>query len=247
MRRWQGFEFGDQRWVPRFLRRYLHELLTVQTETFYLPLVPKMQQWLKQGGIFQVVDLASGAGGPWGALLPPLRAMFPELQLLHTDLHPPTSKNGGWHPWSVDLRRPSTWPLGGLTLFTGFHHLPPDQALAFLQEVIQQKCPLFLAEFTERRWPRVWGMLLSPLAVWLHTPRVRPASFGRIFFTYFFPLVPLIYLWDGAVSHARTYTAAELTTWMNTLAPVGSQWQVATVPHQTAGLTLTVLTYLPAK
>ena len=53
-------------------------------------------------------------------------------------------------------------------------------------------------------------MLLTPFAVWLMTPFMRPFRWSRLLLTYPLPLVPLTCLWDGIVSQLRAYTADEL-------------------------------------
>jgi hypothetical protein len=70
--------------------------------------------------------------------------------------------------------------------------------------------PLLAAEAVERSAVGLLGVLLSPLAVWLVTPFLRPVSIPRLVFTYLVPLVPLLVLWDGVVSVLRSYRPAEL-------------------------------------
>jgi len=206
MRRIHWFEFGDQPWVPRFLRRYLHELLAYQVGSIYAPVVPLLNRWIAEHNLQHMVDLASGAGGPWPALLP---ALDRPPQLTYTDQHPQQGPH--WHPQSVDLLSPNTWPdSGGFSLFTGLHHLRPQQVRDLFAAVASRQQPLFVAEFTERKPRQILGMLLSPILVWVHTLQVRPRRLLRFLFTYLVPVVPLLYLWDGAVSHARSYTSEEL-------------------------------------
>ena len=52
-------------------------------------------------------------------------------------------------------------------------------------------------------------LLLTPLAVGLATPFIRPFRWSRLFWTYVIPLVPLTCWWDGVVSQLRAYTPAE--------------------------------------
>ena len=51
----------------------------------------------------------------------------------------------------------------------------------------------------------------APLVVLVLTLRIRPVSLDRLFWTLCVPVVPLVYLWDGMVSHLRTYSVAELS------------------------------------
>ncbi len=53
-------------------------------------------------------------------------------------------------------------------------------------------------------------MFLSPIAVLLMTPFIKPFKVDRIIFTYLIPILPLLTLWDGVISVLRTHTVAEL-------------------------------------
>ncbi|MEL6538061.1 MAG: hypothetical protein AAFQ98_21765 [Bacteroidota bacterium] len=236
MRRWHLFEFGDQRWVPRFLRNYLHELLQYQTTLIYEPLIPFLQEWMQDHTITRLTDLASGAGGPWEMLTEQLHQRLMEVTVQYSDLHP--KQGPDWLTESVDILQPDTWPEGPLTLFTGLHHLRPHQVKAFFQAVAQQERPIFVAEFTERSPRVILGMLLSPILVWVHTLRVRPRAWHRYLFTYLIPLVPLLYMWDGAVSHARSYTVIELAELAQ---EAGIGLEIRTCPNLDLGVELTVL------
>ena len=44
----------------------------------------------------------------------------------------------------------------------------------------------------------------------LTTPFIRPFRLGRILFTYFIPILPLIVCWDGIISSLRTYNEHEM-------------------------------------
>ncbi|HAA16504.1 MAG TPA: hypothetical protein DCE41_34265 [Cytophagales bacterium] len=236
MRRWHLFEFGDQWWVPRFLRNYLHELLQYQTTLIYEPLVPFLAEWIQDHQITQLTDLASGAGGPWEMFLDKLHMQQVGFEVKYSDLRPKSEK--GWHPEPVDILKPETWPEGPLTLFTGLHHLSPLKVQAFFESVAQQERPLFVAEFTERNPRVILGMLLSPILVWLHTPRLRPRRWHRYLFTYLIPIVPLLYLWDGAVSHARSYPPAELA---DLAMKAGIGLEIRTCPNPDLGVNLVLL------
>ena len=76
-------------------------------------------------------------------------------------------------------------------------------------------------EATRRNAPAILVTLLSPLAVLLATPLIRPFRLSRLLLTYLVPLIPLVVLWDGIVSCLRTYTPAELRA----LAPALDDYQ----------------------
>lgn len=210
MRRFHLFEFGDQLWMPKIFRRCLHELLQYQVSSFYSPLLPNILTWLKANKIDEITDLASGAGGPWVHLIHEIRKEIPSFQVYLSDIAPRVITGFKYIDKAIDLRRPACLPSGGLTVFTGFHHLKPVEARAFLETVFLSKQPIFIAEFVERKPSKIIGMLFSPLVVFIDTLKMKPFSFLRILFTYLIPVIPLIYLWDGAVSHARAYSTDDL-------------------------------------
>ena len=252
MRRWHLFELADQHLVPACLRRYIHELLQYQVGSIYQPLLPRLQTWLNQLNQPPVVyDLASGAGGPWPALLNELEwsgdvilsdnvlTNMPYAQDDQKKSHESARIN--WHTPPVDLREPKSWPTAPLTLFTALHHLKPDQVHNFLTQIANNKQPIFIAEFTERKLSKLLGMLPSPLLVWLQTPAIRPFSWGRLLFTYIIPLVPLIYLWDGCVSHLRSYSGDELAEFARVASREGYSFETFDLKDKKTGINLTGL------
>ena len=252
MKRRHLFEWEDQPWLPRRLRADLTALLRYHGGALYRPVVPLLRHWLLRNRCGRVVDLCSGAGGPWPALLPLLRAEGPDVQLLLTDKFPPPRPSAPdtpalrYHPHPVDaLAVPGG--LGGCrTLFTGFHHFAPAEARRLLQQAAEAQAPLAVFEFTERTWSNMLGMLLSPLVVWAHVPRLRPFRWRRLLWTYLVPLLPLLYLWDGLVSHLRTYTVAELQA-MTAALPAGDyRWQIGQIDAEEAGVTITYVLGEPA-
>ena len=53
-------------------------------------------------------------------------------------------------------------------------------------------------------------LLVQPITFMVFTPFFRPFRLGRIFFTYVIPAIPLMTIWDGAVSLLRLYKPEEL-------------------------------------
>jgi len=95
---------------------------------------------------------------------------------------------------------------------------------------------LHLFEFEDQSWfPTVihdviLPVVFTPLFVALATPFIRPFRWGRLFWTYVVPLVPLTCLWDGLVSQLRAYTVEELDRLTGDLAPDSYQWRTDRVP-----------------
>ncbi|MEM7390892.1 MAG: hypothetical protein AAF492_00985, partial [Verrucomicrobiota bacterium] len=86
----------------------------------------------------------------------------------------------------------------------------PRDVEQIFENAIRSEVPIVIFEAQRRDMEHVIRFSLSPIAVLLLTPFIRPFSIPRLFFTYLIPLVPLIVLWDGVVSVLRTYTNEEL-------------------------------------
>src|ERR1700733_9626844 len=91
MQRMHLFEFHDQRWFPGSLRDAVTgelQLLLGMVKP-YRPVVERLRGVLESSGTTRIVDLCSGAGGPWLGLYPQLeRAGSPPLDVLLTDKYP---------------------------------------------------------------------------------------------------------------------------------------------------------------
>ena len=68
---WQLFEIHDQPWFPDFLRREVLDALQMILERTdaYRPIAGRLRAALDRAGAREVLDLFSGAGGPWRSLL----------------------------------------------------------------------------------------------------------------------------------------------------------------------------------
>jgi len=239
MRRLHLFEFGDQTWVPKIFRKYLHELLQYQVCRFYRPIIPILLDWIKTNNIDKVTDLASGKGGPWPYLIHEIQKEIPSFQLELSDINPYPIEGLEYNPNIVDLRNPASIPKGALTIFTGFHHLKPTEVEVFLNTVSNNNQPLFMADFVERKPLKILGMILSPVVVLIDTVRIKPFSFLRILFTYLIPMIPLMYMWDGAISHARAYSISELNKYASNLESTDYVFEFIQTKNEIDGLLIT--------
>jgi hypothetical protein len=244
-------EFTDMPGLPRVLRRWLGDYLrgVLTLSRIFEPAAPALADLLRASGGDQVVDLCSGAGGPWPALVRPVEAALGRpLRVLLTDLHPdgdtwrwlqasaPAGVSG--HPLPVPADDVPSSLAGTRTLFDGLHHLPPEVARAVLADAARHGVPLLAAEAVERSALGLAGVLFSPLLVWAVTPFLRPFSFSRVLLTYPVPLVPLMVLWDGIVSVLRCYRPDELRALTSGLDD-GYVWRVErTRPHGPAATLL---------
>ena len=241
MRRVHLFEFEDQTWLPRLFRDYLTGLLHYQItrSRVYAPAARKLKDWMQKTNCTQIVDLCSGGGGPLIQIQEILEReeAFP-VSVLLTDKFPNSraikairdSNNSiQYEDHPVDIKSIPSRLKGFRTLFTCFHHFDPDTAVRILQDAVDEMAPIAAFEFTRRRPSNIAGMLLSPIAVLFDTARVSPFRWGRLIWTYLLPVVPLMYWWDGTVSHLRTYTVAELQELVSRVNAASYEWEVGEI------------------
>lgn len=217
MNRRHFFEFEDLSWFPQRFRSYLTEILRMHVEQIYIPVAPLIAEMIEEHSCAKIVDLCSGGGGPWAMLHPLVVSRLERpIQLTLTDKYPPKSLNGmlpgvaQYCKQSVDATR---FPLEEetlCTLFTGLHHLRPEEVRALINRATQYRQPMAIFEFTERKPVNLLWMLLSTLSLFVIVPFIKPFKWGRLLFTYIIPIIPLTYFWDSCISHLRSYTTEEL-------------------------------------
>lgn len=225
------FEFLDQPWLPELLRRGEVDYLRVVLDRMrpYDGVAPQLAELLRTAGTDQVVDLCSGAGGPWRTLLPALRAVHDQATVVLTDLHPTPGQElppgAHYRDTPVDATHLPEELMGVRTLFEGLHHFPPEQARALLADAAARGVPFAAFELTQRSLPSLLGqfLLIIPL-VWGFTPLIRPLSGWRLVLTYLVPLIPLLILWDGVVSSLRTYAPEDLERLTAGIGGEGYRW-----------------------
>ena len=118
--------------------------------------------------------------------------------------------------------------LNGIrTIFEGFHHFKPQEAVAILKDAVTQKQPIAIFEFQTRS---ILDTLFSPLP--LAVPAAVLLSFWHTPFSQwklFWTLVvftPFILIFDGIVSILRTYTTEELAELAEQAGTEGFRWEV---------------------
>ncbi|WP_298904744.1 hypothetical protein [uncultured Psychroserpens sp.] len=222
------FEFEDQQWFPSFLRNYGTDFLQFLSNKakIYKPIVPVLEEGLRNSKTNQILDLASGGGGGLLWLNSELKKRIPELKILLTDFYPnipafeytkTTTDNIGFIASSIDARNVPESLEGLRTQFLSLHHFKPKDAVKILQNAVDSNNGIAVFEAQERSFPSILAMIFSPLSVLFTTPFIRPFKIGRIIFTYLIPIVPLFVLWDGIVSCLRTYSVKEMKSLVNRL------------------------------
>ncbi len=232
------FEFEDQKWFPAFLRNYGTDFLQFLSNKtkLYKPITPVIKKGLKQSGINQIIDLGSGGGGGLIWLNAELKKDITDLKIVLTDFYPniPAFEfakkqvdNFEFIEKPIDARAVPIELKGLRTQFLSFHHFKPTEAKQILQNAINSNNSIAVFEAQERSLPSIVAMLFSPFSVLFMTPFIRPFKFGRIFFTYLIPIVPLFVLWDGVVSSLRTYSIKEMQALVKSLNETESyNWEI---------------------
>src|SRR5512140_3854783 len=90
MKRLHLFEIHDQKWCPGTIRQAETEYLqfVIAKMKGYAPMVPVLAATLERTGARKVLDLCSGAGGPWPWLHPVLAERGVNVAVCLTDKYP---------------------------------------------------------------------------------------------------------------------------------------------------------------
>lgn len=219
MRRLHLFELHDSPFCPSAIRNGLTDFLEAATDAFdtYRAVRPQIEELLASSGHDQVIDLCSGAGGPWVHWL---KKGLIRANVTLTDKYPnlrayrQIAKSGisGLHYRTepVDATAVPAELAGLRTIFTAFHHFPPQKARAIIADAVSKQQPIAIFELTYRCTRAVSAMLLSPIGVWILTAKMRNTGWRKLLLTYLVPAIPLCVLVDGVLSCFRTYSLAEL-------------------------------------
>ena len=239
-------EIEDQRWCPPWLRDamtgYLH--VVIDQMQVYRSAAPAIAALLRSTDRPTVLDLASGAGGPWPRLLTQISAAGATTSVTLSDLQPNAAAairfraEPGFqyaHHSVSALDVPAT-PDGVWTIFSGLHHFSRAQVRNILIAAQRRRIGFGAFEATQRSARGLLVTMFIPLLVLAMMPRVRPRRWGTLLLTYLPPVVPLAIWWDGVSSTLRTHTADELRTLVREIAEPGYTWNVEEVSFSGAPL-----------
>ncbi|MCG8349722.1 MAG: hypothetical protein MI924_18305 [Chloroflexales bacterium] len=251
MRRLHLFEVLDQPWCPASIRDAVTDYLqfSMKLNNPYHVILPRLTTALQTTKTQIIVDLCSGAGGPWTDLRPALEQQLARsLTFVLTDRFPHQTvtesvdshaADNNVFTVAADARAAPIGPSVFRTIFTGFHHFPPDEARTLLHDAVAQRHGIAIFEATQRRPAAMLLVCLSTLSVLLTTPFIRPWRWSRMFWTYVVPLVPLVVLFDGIVSCLRTYTLDELRELIAQADTARYVWELGEAPIPQTPLAVT--------
>ena len=202
-------ELHDLPRCPPSLRDALTDFLafSLNLSRMYSPAGPLLRRAIARTGARRVIDLCSGAGGPWEWL-----AAQVGVPVVLTDLYPHRRSPGSLpiHSEPVDARAVPESLDGFRTLFTSFHHFRPDAARAILEDAVRRRQGIAVFEAARRALREIAVIGFTWLGTLAAVPFIRPWRWSRLAWTYLPPVLPLVGTFDGVVSCLRAYSPAEL-------------------------------------
>jgi len=228
------FEFHDMVWTPTFLRHYFTDMLR-PLWSFPLPLerlvAPVLASAVKKANATEILDLCSGAGGPLPAVAREMQrqGLLRDVKIRLSDLYPNIA---AWRqvqrsypdvtiePCEDPVDATACAQPGFRTVFGAFHHFPEDLARKVLQDAVDANSGIAIFEGTARTllnvllfYPLLIPVFIVPLMLFF----VRPFRWARVALTLLFPVLPLMFAWDGTVSCLRTWTPSEMEAIIRTV------------------------------
>jgi hypothetical protein len=252
LRRIHLIEIHDQPWFPSILRDYVTDALQLifDVGSVYKPIVGRLRKALEVTKANRVLDLCSGAGGPWLCRVFEQERCLP-INILLTDRYPnarafeqarmASRSNIYFHPESVSATEIPIELCGFRTLFTSFHHFRPHEARAILQDAVDRQQGIGIFEVPRRHVLTMLFVFLIPAADLVLTPFIRPFRWSRLIWTYLIPIIPIVLWFDGIVSCIRIYSPQELWELTDGLPANGFRWNIG---EETGGFLPLPVTYL---
>lgn len=254
----QLLELEDQPFFPALLRDYMTDLLNshVSMLGLYDSAVPLLHRALRATGDKEILDLCSGGGGPIHRIATMLRQQhnLPIRAKLSDKFpnHAAFARAAAAAPDTlsfiaepVDATAVPKDRPGFRTLFTSFHHFPPETAQKILADAVAQKRGFGIFEFTERSLLGLASMAFSPLLTLAATPLLQPRRASRFLLTYALPVVPICYFIDGFLSQLRSYSVAELRALAASLDAPAYHFEAGQAPHRFLPTRITYLIGYP--
>jgi len=237
MRRMEFFEIHDQPWFPADLRN----LVTDGLQSFwrlgnsYKPIVPPLRDALANAGTKEILDLCSGGGGPWFQLVRDLEKENYRICVCLTDVYPNQQAfqkaTSGSNSIDFDSRSVSAIEVlpeihGFRTIFSSFHHFPPDDAQRILCSAMESGRGIAIFETARRNLKTMSVVCFLPFLILLLTPWIRPFRWSRLLLTYLIPIVPFVLCINGLMSCLRSYSYQELSEMVGNLTDKSYCWKV---------------------
>jgi hypothetical protein len=239
MHRLDLIEIHDHPAFPRFLRDFATDAMGAlwNFSNSYRPVLARLRRAVHAAESEQILDLCSGAGGPWLRINRDLAGMQEREYRVHlTDKYPNpeglrralAESNGciTFEPGPVDAANVPADLAGFRTIFSSFHHLEPAEARGALHDAVSSRQGIGVFELARPTLRTMLAICFIPLIVWFVTPKIRPFRWSRILFTYIIPVVPLVLWYDGIVSCLRAYSHDELREMIRGIPDNAYHWEI---------------------
>lgn len=255
MKRHQLFEFEDQPWFPRSIRDTITDCIQfgLNLFDFYGPIFARLKDAVLRSGTDRVLDLCSGAGGPW----PHLWREFNDdgTRIRMSDKYPNLAAysrlsriSGGkivFDDQSVDTRSIPAKINGFRTFFSAFHHFDPLSAISILKSTIDSRQGIAVFEMTGRHPISFLLMFGMPIVAFFCSPFIRPFRISRLFWIYVIPAAPIGAFIDGIISCFRTYSVDEMKALVENLPPNDYRWSIGVERSKFLSIPITYMIGLP--
>jgi hypothetical protein len=255
MKRRHWIEIADEPWCPGGIRHGVTDFCRFVTEASgaYNAAAPLLAEALHKAGAHCILDLGSGAAGPWLGLQTRLHALGADVTVCLSDHNPNldaferacrlSHQAIDYRPEAVDATQVPAGLGGFRTMFSAFHHLRPDQARAVLADAVAKGEGIAIFECARRCILTLPLLLVTPLRVLVVSPFLRPFRWSRLFWTYLVPALPLVLLFDVIVSELRMYNVQELRELAAGLD--GYHWDAGVVRNRPIPIPVTYLIGVP--
>jgi hypothetical protein len=239
MRRVTLSEIHEQPWFPARLRDEVTDALQfiLSTIQMYRSIVPRLGAAIEACGTRRVVDVCSGAGGPWTWLPRALATNgFAPVRVILTDRYPNLAafrraqeSSGGAIDYCadpIDAQKIPPQLCGFRTMFSTLHHFPPDEIAAILRGAVSRGEGLGFFEAAKRRPRTIFYACFMAMGALCMVPFMRPFRFARLIWTYLLPVIPFVLFFDGVLSCLRAYSPAELREMSSRVGAKNYLWDV---------------------
>jgi hypothetical protein len=255
MKRMHLIEIADLAWCPRGIRQGVSDFcrFLVELTGAFNPVAPLLAEALRWTGSRQVLDLGSGAAGPWLQLQPRLQELGIDVPVCLSDYYPDldaferasrlSMQAITYRSERVDATQVLDQLPGFRTMFQAFHHLRPDQARAMLADAVARGEGIGVFESGRRSFLMFLEGLGTPIRVLLLALFIRPFRWSRLFWTYLVPVLPLVLFFDVIVSCLRVYSEPELREL--TAGLDSYRWDIGTVRGKWLPISITYLIGVP--
>ncbi len=238
-------ELHDYKWFPDVWRRGMTDFLSFFATYFfqYEPIFPLILKIVRSSGVTTFRDFCSGGSGYLLSLLRFFKKKGidePKIEL--TDKYPNidafrliSKKSNGtisYNSSSVDVLLPQSKNNEIRLMFSAMHHFSQKELEDILNSAVKDNCPIGLFDYAS--WDPIRSIFLLIFLVphiLIIMPFTRPFSWGKMFWTYIVPAIPLALLVDAIISRWNAYSPRELGIVIKNLEADNYEWTIGTKPN----------------